>query len=392
MINKKKLGKIIIVYAILIAFVKLIGSFLTGSLGFFSEAMDSLVDIVATLLTYIALKVGDQPADKDHHYGYGKVESFLGVIQIALILILYFIVIVRSILALIQGSIAIENSFSGMILLLVTSCISIFFSRYLVIAGKKEHSLALESQGLNFFSDNIKSFIIVFGLFLVSLGFTLADPIFALCISVVVMVSAIKLGKKGLAEIFDVSPLSEELYNEIMNFIEQYDEIHKCTSLRVRASGNKMFFDTRIFLAGKEHIESFQTLVSNIENYLNEKFKDYQTDIIVHIDPDCLGITDEESRIETDLEGIEKEILELKDDPIINLDVLKDRYKKLEKIEKKFKIVKNDIKKQIKSAEKGSDKYQKLKKLNKEYKKEKDKKKRKKLKEKIQDLEKKVKK
>ena len=60
MVNKKKLGKIIILYAILIVIIKIVGSLLTGSIGFFSEAMDASVDIIAALLTYTALRKGEQ--------------------------------------------------------------------------------------------------------------------------------------------------------------------------------------------------------------------------------------------------------------------------------------------------------------------------------------------
>src|SRR5216684_4080034 len=143
----------------------------TGSLAILSEAAHSLIDLVATVITYFAVRIGDKPADEEHHYGHGKVESLSALAETALLFVLCGVVIWEAVKRLAGAeAYAVEATTAAFAVMGVSIVIDFFRSRALYKAAKEHSSEALEADALHFGSDMWSSAAVIIGLFGVKFG------------------------------------------------------------------------------------------------------------------------------------------------------------------------------------------------------------------------------
>src|ERR1700753_3851307 len=126
----------------------------TGSLAILSEAAHSLIDLVATIMTYFAIRIADMPADAEHHYGHGKVESLSALAETALLFVLSGVVVWeggRRLLGFEHG--AVEATVAAFAVMAVSIFVDFLRSRALYRAAAEHRSEALEADALHFGSD-----------------------------------------------------------------------------------------------------------------------------------------------------------------------------------------------------------------------------------------------
>lgn len=347
--QKLALVKASIVYCVAIAVVKITGATLTASVGFFSEALDAVIDVGGAIVSYFGMKQSIRPADEEHHFGHEKIESLLGFFQVLVVIGLYGYVVFISLRDIVQGARGVQNSRVGIIMLLVTVSVAVIYSRYLIVFGRKHQSLILESQGLNFFGDNLKSVLVVFGLYLSSLGLAVADPIVALLVSLYIIRQAILLGREGLKDILDESPLSRDQMATLKNLLKEHMRTAWIENLRVRASSATLFVDVELHYTAPAILPDYPRLAKDAQAKLAEAFPKFHVDFSPHFHPhfattEVAEVGDILDHLSADFAGI----------PTADLtkDVYKDRYKTLKTFEKKAKKAKKKLKKKWKKRKK----------------------------------------
>src|SRR3954449_2770982 len=142
-----------------------------GSLALISEALHSSVDVIATVITWLVVRVSDAPADEEHHYGHGKLESISALGVIALLYVLAGGILVESWSRLREGSPPPTISFIPFVVLLVDIVVNFWRARALHRAAHDTHSEALAADALHFASDVLGSIAVIVGLALSGLGF-----------------------------------------------------------------------------------------------------------------------------------------------------------------------------------------------------------------------------
>src|SRR5579872_4351217 len=151
--------------AIALVLLKVFLAVVTGSLGVLSEALHSILDLVAAIITYLSVRVADKPADAQHLYGHGKVESFSAFVETGLLLITAVYIIWEAIQRLIgRAPNAIRPSFTAIVILALTMGIDFVRSRALGRVAKKYPSEALEADALHFSTDVWSTFVVVLGI------------------------------------------------------------------------------------------------------------------------------------------------------------------------------------------------------------------------------------
>src|SRR5215813_11473489 len=126
----------------------------TGSLAILSEAGHSLLDLAATVMTYYAVRISGKPADEEHHYGHGKVESVSALIETALLYVLSGIVIWEAVRRLIgEPSYTVELTPWAFAVIIASVVIDFFRARLLFRVAAESASEALEADALHFDSD-----------------------------------------------------------------------------------------------------------------------------------------------------------------------------------------------------------------------------------------------
>src|SRR5262244_1214830 len=164
---------------------KAVVGLLSGSLALLSEAAHSLIDFGATVMTYFAVRVAGKPADEEHHYGHGKVESISALAETALLFVLSGVVIWEAVKRLLgEEQHAIEATVAAFVVIGLSIVIDFFRARLLYRVAGETASEALEADALHFGSDMWSSAAVLIGLAGVALGYTWADAAAAIVVAV----------------------------------------------------------------------------------------------------------------------------------------------------------------------------------------------------------------
>jgi cation diffusion facilitator family transporter len=224
---------------------KAIVGYLTGSLAILSEAGHSLIDFGATVMTYVAVRVSGRPADEQHHYGHGKIESISALAETALLFLLSGIVVWEAGRRLLEheGHV-VEATAWAFGVILVSIGVDFVRSRALSRTAKQTSSHALEADALHFSSDLWGSLAVLIGLVGVRLGYWWADSAAALAVAVLVCVAGWRLGRRTIDTLIDVAP--EGAARTITAIAAKVPGVVKIGQVRARAVGEKTFIDLAV--------------------------------------------------------------------------------------------------------------------------------------------------
>jgi cation diffusion facilitator family transporter len=218
---------------------------LTGSLAILSEAGHSLIDLGATVMTYAAVRISGKPADEEHHYGHGKVESISALAETALLFLLSGVVIWEAVKRLTEHEdhTVIANAWAfGVIAMSVA--VDFFRSRALSHMAKQTQSQALEADALHFSSDLWASLAVLTGLAGVRFGVWWADSAAALAVAVLICFAGWRLGKRTIDTLTDVAPAGAA--ETITAAAAKVPGVVAVDHVRARAVGEKTFVDLTV--------------------------------------------------------------------------------------------------------------------------------------------------
>lgn len=214
----------------------------SGSLAILSEAAHSLLDFVATVMTYYAVRISGKPADEEHHYGHGKVESVSALAETALLFVLSGIVIWEALQRLFGGhGHAVNATFWAFAVIIVSIVVDFFRARVLYRVAAETTSEALEADALHFGSDMWSSVAVLIGLGLVLAGYTWADSVAAIIVAVFICVAGWRLARRTVETLTDTAPpgASDRITERLLRIPGVVD----IDRLRVRQAGGVLFVD-----------------------------------------------------------------------------------------------------------------------------------------------------
>jgi cation diffusion facilitator family transporter len=195
-----------------LAAAKAIVGLLTGSLAILSEAGHSLIDLSATVLTYFAVRLSGKPADKEHQYGHGKVESVTALAETALLFLLSVIVIWEAARRLIGAQAhAVEATVAAFAIIACSIVVDFFRARTLRRVATETSSEALEADALHFGSDMWSSVAVLVGLGGVALGYAWADATAAIVVAVFICIAGWRLGRRTIDTLTDTAAIKDRL-------------------------------------------------------------------------------------------------------------------------------------------------------------------------------------
>src|SRR5207248_2661138 len=218
-----------------VARTKLAAGLLTGSLGILSEAIHSLLDLGATVITYFAVTWGDEPPDEEHQYGHAKFESVGALVETGLLFLTTAWIVYEALRRLITGEIHIEPKWWALAIIAASVIIDFNRSRALSRVAAATSSEALGADALHFSSDMWSSIAVLAGLAVVRLGYPSADVVAALLVAGVVLLAGLRLGKRTLNTLLDVAPQGASA--EIRKIINGFNAVLAVERLRIRPAG-----------------------------------------------------------------------------------------------------------------------------------------------------------
>ncbi|MFX1411807.1 MAG: cation diffusion facilitator family transporter [Promethearchaeota archaeon] len=250
---KIKFGILAFIVILVQSLIKVIGVILTGSLSFLSETVDTLTDIIFVSLTIYSIHLSLKPPDFQHMYGHTKVDSVGAMLQGIILANVYVFLIIGAFQVILKKSSTISNPDFGLLLLIISFIINLFFSRFLMWQGKRRNSLSLKIQGLNLFQDSLRAILVLIN-FIIALFFEIEylDPYFSIALSIFIIYGAVKLLIEGIGNLIDVNPINALILEEMKLNIFNLDHVNGVEELKVRASGNTLFLE--VHLSVEDHI------------------------------------------------------------------------------------------------------------------------------------------
>jgi cation diffusion facilitator family transporter len=275
--------------------LKIMVALLTGSLGILAEAAHSGLDLVAALMTFLAVRVADRPADATHNYGHGKIENLSAFLEAGLLLLTAAWVIYEAIQRLLFADGHIQVNIWAFVVMTISIVVDATRSRALLNVARKLGSQALEADALHFSTDIWSSAVVIGGLLIVTLTNLMhlpnwlgqADAVAALGVSGIVTWVSLKLARETIDALLDRSP--SELLTHIPARLERISGVTEVRRTRVRRAGNKFFADIIIAAPRTLSFEQIHDLSDTIEHEVREEvrtiFEQGDTDTVVHIEP-----------------------------------------------------------------------------------------------------------
>lgn len=279
--EKNRVAGVSVVAAIFLTGIKLVIGVLTGSLGILSEALHSALDLVAAAITWIAVRVSDKPADKDHQFGHGKIENLSALVETLLLLITCVWIIYEAINRLTTGNTHIEVNVWSYIVVITAIIVDITRSRALMKVAKKYNSQALEADALHFSTDVWSSLVVLGGLICANFGIFVADSIAALVVALIVIYVCYRLGKRAINVLLDTVPA--ETYDKIRKVLDSLTEIEHYHDLKVRAGGAEIFAELNIHVKADMDIRESHDIATMIEHKIQSEIP--RCHVHVHIEP-----------------------------------------------------------------------------------------------------------
>ncbi len=259
----------------------------TGSLGVLSEALHSGLDLLAAIVTFLSVRVSDEPADEQHPYGHGKFENFSAFVETGLLLLTALYIIYEAFDRLFFHTVHIQPSLTAILILLVALAIDVTRARALKNVAAKYSSDALEADALHFSTDVWSTIVVIAGIGLVWAGETwnlpwlaYADALAGLAVAAVILWVGSQLGKRTMDALLDVAP--KGLQQQIAMAVGRMDGVLDVDRVRVRRAGNRHFVDATVSVARTASLEQVHALSDAIEKRIGEIVP---SDVMVHAEP-----------------------------------------------------------------------------------------------------------
>jgi cation diffusion facilitator family transporter len=287
-VNKKKKQWIVLSFlvSIFLLLVKFYSYYLTNSKAILTDALESIVNVVASGFAIYSIYLSALPKDKNHPYGHGKIEFFSAGIEGVLILLAGVFIIYQSVYALIFPE-PLALLPVGMALIGFSGIINGGLGYMLSKKGKDYHSLTLEADGKHILTDAASSMVLLLGIAVIYFtGYFFLDSIFSIFFSLYIIFNGYKLVRKSVAGLMDESdPKAMTATVEILNRHrkDNWIDVH---NMRVQQYGGDRHIDLHLTLPYYYDLRQVHDVVQEVEEVLEENLPGH-VEIFVHADP-CL--------------------------------------------------------------------------------------------------------
>jgi cation diffusion facilitator family transporter len=280
--EQKRVAASSLLAAILLTATKLAVGLLTGSLGILSEALHSALDLLAAAMTWFAVHVSGRPADRDHLYGHHKVDNLSALFETILLLATCAWIVYEAVERLFFKTVVVEVNVWSFAVIALAIVVDFSRSRALMRVARRTRSAALEADALHFSSDIWSSLMVLCGLVFTMFGYPQADSIGALGVSVVIVVIALRLGRRAIDALVDRSP--EDHAARAAEAALSVTGVRRAYDARVRHAGPRHFVDLKIGVDPGLSVVGVHEVTERVEAAVRGVFA--HADVVVHPEPD----------------------------------------------------------------------------------------------------------
>ncbi len=295
-----KYGWLSIAAAVSTIVLKSYAYWLTGSVGLLSDALESLINLVAAVIVLIVLSISARPPDENHAYGHDKIEYFSSGAEGIMILLASFSIAYTAWERFLHPE-PLQQLDLGIAISVLASLINLIVARILIGVGRNRHSITLEADGKHLMTDVWTTIGILIGVGLIAIGnhfdptlelaralgmsgWEILDPIIAIIVAIHILWAGTQLIQRTVSGLMDAA-LPENELSEIVEVLEHFaDEQHVTYhALRTRYAGARRFMSVHVLVPGDWSVQQGHDYVELIEQTIMERFD--SIDIDTHLEP-----------------------------------------------------------------------------------------------------------
>ncbi|HEX3266628.1 MAG TPA: cation diffusion facilitator family transporter [Gaiellaceae bacterium] len=282
MTPQRRTALVSILAACVLIAVKLVSGIFTGSLGLLSEAAHSGTDLIAALLTFVAVGVAGRPADPGHAYGHGKAEHLAALAEAAILVVLSLAIAWRALWRLFGlASGQVDPRWYAIVVVVAVMVVDATRATISYRAGERYGSAALQANALHFASDFAGSTAVLLGLLAARAGYHWADSAAALFVAFLVLVAAGRLMRLNVDVLMDrVPPEAQEAALAAIASLEPRVELRR---LRMRQAAGQQFADVVIGVPPGAAVGQGHAAADAVEEAVHRALP--RSDVVVHVEP-----------------------------------------------------------------------------------------------------------
>jgi len=274
-----------IVVAVAVFGLKFLAYWRTGSVALYSDALESIVNLVTAVAALYAVHVANQPADRQHQFGHHKAEYFSAVLEGVLIVMAALLIFHKAYDALLVPR-TIDQPVEGILINGMATAINAGWSYFLITWGRRQRSPALVADGWHLFTDVATSIGVLMGLALVALtGWQILDPALAALVAANILWAGWKLVKESVSGLMDEA-VTAEVARQIRQVISASGEgAIQAHDVKTRTAGRVTFIEFHLVVPGKMTVAASHDICDRIEAALKETVLGAQVQI--HVEPEA---------------------------------------------------------------------------------------------------------
>ena len=280
--QKKQIALVAVIGGIVILLVKLAAYFVSNSVALLSDALESIVNIVASGLMLFSVWLSEKPADDSHNYGHQKIEDISSLLEGVFIIVAALLIINAAAGRLFSGVLPVEIDLAIGISMVATA-LNGGIAWYLAKESKKSGSAAMEGDSKHLLSDVISTAGVWVGLFIVSLtGWSIVDSLLAFIVAILIIRMGAGLVIKSSARLMDNSYKADEakIQEVLLRHKYQLIDFHE---LKTRRNGNLVFCELHLSVDGSLSVNDAHDLTDHLENELKQELPN--ANLTIHVEP-----------------------------------------------------------------------------------------------------------
>jgi cation diffusion facilitator family transporter len=270
--------------SVLVLAIKIAAAAITNSIGLWSDALESTVNVVAALVAWWAIRLSSKPADHNHDFGHGKAEYVSAAVEGSMILVAAAAIIIGAVIRLLRPA-ELDRLDFGLVLSLVATALNFAVGLVLLRAGRRHRSITLEADGQHLLTDVWTSVGVLVAMLLVLFtGWVALDPVIALAVGVNIVFTGYRLVRRSVVGLLDGTLPADEVtrISEVLDGLAGDPNV-RILELRTRESGRQRFVYATVGVPGSWTVKRSHDLADAVEHTVAEALDDATT--FVHIEP-----------------------------------------------------------------------------------------------------------
>ena len=275
--------------------IKYVAYLVSGSVALYSDALESIVNVMTAIAALIAVRISAIPADDDHPFGHHKAEFFAAIFEGAMIIVAALLILAKAYTALRDG-VVLQSPALGLAINGAAALINAGWAWMLISRGRTWRSPALIADGQHLVTDVITSVGVIAGLVLAVLtGWSILDPMLAAAVALNILWTGHRIARQSMSSLLDQAA-SPEIEERIRAIIETNGhgalEAH---DIRTRQAGRALFIEFHLVVPGAMTVDDAHVICDRLENSIEAQIEG--SEVVIHVEPDSKAKPEEKGAV-----------------------------------------------------------------------------------------------